>query len=253
MLYRFGDRPPFVEAVAKMSDPEASADAGSRRGRRSGGGAEARRAQRSAAGQGPQLTYIKRQIPLYEVLTEDGLNLIENNAETILQEIGIDFRDDPEALAMWRDAGADVKGERVRFPRGLVRSLLKTAPRMFTQHARNPARNVEIGGRNLVFAPVYGPPFIRNLDDGRRYATIEDFRNFVKLAYLAPALHHSGGTVCEPVDVPVAKRHLDMVYSHIRYSDKPFMGSVTAPERAADSVAMAKLVFGETSSTTTAS
>ena len=246
MLYRFGDRPPFVEAVAKMSDPEASADAGSRRGRRSGGGAEARRAQRSAAGQGPQLTYIKRQIPLYEVLTEDGLNLIENNAETILQEIGVDFRDDPEALAMWRDAGAEVTGERVRFPRGLVRSLLKTAPRVFTQHARNPARNVEIGGRNLVFAPVYGPPFIRNLDDGRRYATIEDFRNFVKLAYLAPALHHSGGTVCEPVDVPVAKRHLDMVYSHIRYSDKPFMGSVTAPERAADSVAMARLVFGET-------
>ena len=102
MLYRFGDRPPFVEAVAKMSDPEASADAGSRRGRRSGGGAEARRAQRSAAGQGPQLTYIKRNIPLYEVLTEDGLSLIENNAETVLQEIGIDFRDDPEALAMWK-------------------------------------------------------------------------------------------------------------------------------------------------------
>src|SRR5262245_42041869 len=150
-----------------MSGSDAS-DAASRRSRRSGGGAEARRAQRSGAGQGPQLTYIKREIPLYEVLTEDGLTLIENNAETILQEIGIDFRDDPEALAMWREAGAEVSGERVRFPRGLVRSLLATAPRAFTQHARNPARNVEIGGRNLVFAPVYGPPFIRNLDDGRR-------------------------------------------------------------------------------------
>src|SRR5689334_17591582 len=227
-----------------MSDPQASADPGSRRSRRSGGGAEARRAQRSAAGQGPQLTYIKRQIPLYEVLTEDGLALIENNADTILQEIGIDFRDDPEALAMWRDAGAEVKGERVRFPKGLVRSLLKTAPREFTQHARNPARNVEIGGRGLVFAPVYGPPFIRNLDDGRRYATIEDFRNFVKLAYMSPAIHHSGGTVCEPVDLPVNKRHLDMVYSHIRLSDKPFMGSVTQPERARDTVEMARLVFG---------
>jgi trimethylamine--corrinoid protein Co-methyltransferase len=96
-----------------------------------------------------------------------------------------------------------------------------------------------------VFAPVYGPPFIRNLDEGRRYATIDDFRNFVKLAYMTPAMHHSGGTVCEPVDLPVNKRHLDMVYSHIRYSDKPFMGSVTQPERAADTVAMAKLVFGE--------
>jgi trimethylamine--corrinoid protein Co-methyltransferase len=96
-----------------------------------------------------------------------------------------------------------------------------------------------------VFAPVYGPPFVRDLDGNRRYATIEDFRNFVKLAYMAPSIHHSGGTVCEPVDVPVNKRHLDMVYSHIKYSDKPFMGSVTAPERAEDTVAMAKIVFGD--------
>ena len=85
---------------------------------------------------------------------------------------------------------------------------------------------------------------MRDLDNGRRYGTIEDFRNFVKLAYMSPHLHHSGGTVCEPVDVPVNKRHLDMVYSHIRYSDKPFMGSVTAPERARDTVEMARLAFG---------
>ncbi len=126
------------------------------------------------------------------------------------------------------------KGTRIRFPKGLPRSIIqKTAPREYVQHARNPARNVTIGGNNTVFAPVYGPPFIRNLDEGRRYATIEDFRNFVKLAYMSPSIHHSGGTVCEPVDLPVNKRHLDMVYSHIRYSDKPFMGSVTQPERAA--------------------
>src|SRR5205814_1830678 len=98
--------------------------------------------------------------------------------------------------------------------------------------------------REPVLAPNYGSPFVRDLDKGRRYGTIEDFRNFVKLAYLSPHLHHSGGTVCEPVDVPVNKRHLDMVYSHIRYSDKPFMGSVTAPDRARDTVEMARLVFG---------
>jgi trimethylamine--corrinoid protein Co-methyltransferase len=108
-----------------------------------------------------------------------------------------------------------------------------------------PSATVQIGGKATVFAPVYGPPFVRDLDGNRRYATIEDFRNFVKLAYMAPSIHHSGGTVCEPVDVPVNKRHLDMVYSHIKYSDKPFMGSVTAPERAEDTVAMAKLVFGD--------
>ncbi len=127
----------------------------------------------------------------------------------------------------------------------MLQELVKTAPSQFTQHARNPARNVEIGGNNLVFAPVYGPPFVTDLDKGRRYGTIEDFRNFVKLAYMSPWMHHSGGTVCEPVDLPVNKRHFDMVYSHIKYSDKPFMGSVTAPERAEDSVKMAQITFGE--------
>ena len=97
---------------------------------------------------------------------------------------------------------------------------------------------------HTVFAPNYGSPFVRDLDHGRRYGTIEDFRNLVKLTYASPNLHHSGGTVCEPVDVPVNKRHLDMVYAHMRYSDKPFMGSVTAPERARDTVEMARILFG---------
>ncbi len=228
-----------------MSDVDVGHPAGGRsRGRRSGGGAEARRAKRQS-GEIVQMRNINRKIREYEVLDEEGLELIERNADTVLAETGIEFRDDPEAIQMWRDAGADIDGERVRFPRGLCRELIKTAPAQFTQHARNPERSVEIGGKNTVFAPVYGPPFVRDLDGGRRYATIEDFRNFVKLAYLSPGLHHSGGTVCEPVDVPVNKRHYDMVYSHIRYSDKPFMGSVTHPDRAADSVAMAKLVFGD--------
>jgi trimethylamine--corrinoid protein Co-methyltransferase len=209
-----------------------------------GGGREAKRAAR-AARSAVTIPYITRALPYYEVLGEEGLATIERNAETILCEVGIDFRDDPEALAIWRAAGADVQGERVRVPRGLCRSLVqKTAPREFVQHARNPARSVVIGGKHTVFAPAYGSPFIRSLDDGRRYARIEDFHNFVKLAYLAPSLHHSGGTICEPVDLPVNKRHFDMVYSHIKYSDKPFMGSVTAPERAADTVEMAKIAFG---------
>jgi len=189
--------------------------------------------------------FVKRQIPPIEVLALEGLAMIEGNAETILEEIGIEFRDDPETLRLWRDAGADVDGQRVHIPRRMTWSLLQTAPREFVQHARNPERSVTIGGDNAVFAPVYGPPFVRDLDGGRRYGTIEDFRNFVKLAYLTPILHHSGGTVCEPVDLAVNKRHLDMVYSHIRYSDKPFMGSVTAGERAADSVRMAEIVFGK--------
>lgn len=214
-------------------------------GRRARGGAEARRQAR----QKPPIVqnpYIRRNIPLVTVLDEEGLALMEHNADTILQEIGMEFRDEPEALELWKAAGADVKGTRIRFPRGLCRSIVqKSAPKEYVQYARNPERNVVIGGNNTVFAPNYGSPFVHDLDKGRRYGTIEDFRNFVKLAYANPYVHHSGGTVCEPVDLPVNKRHLEMIYAHMRLSDKPFMGSVTAPERAQDTVDMAKILFGE--------
>ena len=220
-------------------------------GRRARGGADARRALRTNTAV-KHAGYIRRNIKLYEPYSDDQLELIERNADIVLQETGIDIYEDEEAVQMWKDAGADAKASasdprrfRIRFPRGLVRSLIKTAPREYVQHARNPANSVVIGGNNMVFAPVYGPPFIRNLDEGRRYATIEDFRNFAKLVYMLPSLHHAGGTLCEPVDIPVAKRHLDMIYTHIKYSDKPFMASVTAGERSADSVAMAEMVFGK--------
>ena len=217
-----------------------------RGGRHERGGSGARRALRSRRFDTTPLPYIQRNVPVFDVLSEEGLEIIEDNAEVIMEEVGIAIKDDPETVAMWRDAGADVAddGETLHVPRGLARNLLATAPSSFVQRARNPQRNVKIGDGATVFAPVYGPPFIHNLDDGRRYATIEDFRNFVKLAYMTPAMHHSGGTVCEPVDIPVNKRHLDMVHAHITYSDKPFMGSVTAPERAADTVELARIALG---------
>ncbi len=192
-----------------------------------------------------RVPFLTRTLKPFEVLDEEGLATIEWNADTILEQVGLEFRGDPDSLRLFREAGADVQGERVRFPRGMCRQIVQaTAPRVFTQYARNEANSVQIGGTATVLAPNYGSPFVRDLDNGRRYGTIEDFRNFVKLAYMSPHLHHSGGTVCEPVDVPVNKRHLDMVYSHIRYSDKPFMGSVTAPERARDTVEMARITFG---------
>ena len=190
--------------------------------------------------------FLTRTLKPFEVLSEEGLSILEENADTILQEVGLEFRGDPEARRILADAGADVVGDLVRFPRGMARSIVAaTAPRQFTQYARNPERSVRIGDPYTVLAPNYGSPFVHDLDRGRRYGTLEDFRNLVKLTYLSPHLHHSGGTVCEPVDVPVNKRHLDMVYAHMRWSDKPFMGSVTQPDRARDTVAMARILFGE--------
>ena len=219
------------------------ADVAARKRIRGGGGA-ARRAERTSV-QIETAKYIERRIPNVELLDEAALLMIEDHAEQVLEEIGVSFVNNPAALARWREAGANVDGERVRLPRGLARALIKTAPAQFTQHARNPDHNVEIGGRNLVLAPVYGPPFVRDLEGGRRYATMEDFRKFVKLGQMSKWLHHSGGTVCEPTDVPVNKRHLDMLLAHMTLSDKPFMGSVTEPSRAQDSVDMCKILFGE--------
>lgn len=219
-------------------------------GRKSrGGGRGARRAARTS-GEITQLGAIKRAIPELNILTEEALEIIEHNAETILEEIGVRVEENPGAIEVYRAAGCDIDPDtdtsmRVRFPRGLAKSLLATAPSTFIQRARNPERSVEIGGKNTVLAPVYGPPFVRDLEGGRRYGTIEDFQNLVKLIYMSPGLSHSGGTVCEPTDVAVNKRHLDMLYAHMRLSDKPFMGSVTAPERALDTVEMCKILFGE--------
>ncbi|MGQ0566375.1 MAG: trimethylamine methyltransferase family protein [Gemmobacter sp.] len=216
-------------------------DVAGRRAR--GGGGATRRAERTAVSM-DTARFIKRNIPNFEILNEEALQIIEWNADTVLEEIGVNFPENPGALALWKDAGADVKGDRVRMPRGLARKLCATAPKSFTQIARNPARNVDIGGRNLVLAPVYGPPFVRDATGGRRYATIADFQNFVKLGYMSKWLHHSGGTVCEPTDVAVNKRHLDMLHAHMTLSDKPYMGSVTEPSRAADSVEMSRILFG---------
>ncbi|MBU2982286.1 trimethylamine methyltransferase family protein [Lentibacter algarum] len=213
-----------------------------KRGR--GGGGAARRAERSSVSF-DTAKYIERNIPNFEVLDEAALQVIEANAEQVLEEIGVNFVDNPAALQRWRDAGAEVTGERVRIPKGLARELIKTAPSEFTQHARNPERNVVIGGKNLVLAPVYGPPFVRDTAGGRRYATMADFQKFVKLGYMSKWLHHSGGTVCEPTDIPVNKRHLDMLLAHMQLSDKPFMGSVTEPSRAQDSVDMCGILFGK--------
>jgi len=211
---------------------------------RARGGREARRRDRAQRGGGIARPYVVRNIPPYDVLSEDNLVRIEAAADRILAETGIEFRDDPQALDHWKRAGAEVDGLLVKFPPGMLREILATAPAEFTQVARNPEKSARIGGRNVVFSPAYGSPFVMDLDRGRRFGTIEDFRNFVMLAQSSPGLHHSGGTICEPTDVPVNKRHLDMVLAHLTLSDRPFMGSVTAEERSEDSIEMARIVFG---------
>ncbi len=215
-----------------------------RQGRRRGGGRGRKSAAQSSHAD-PGAPYIQRKLGTFNVLDEEGLCLIEANADRLLQETGMDFVDDPEILEIFKNGGAEVEGTRVRFEPGLCRQIIQSsAPREFKQHARNPEKSVVLGGSNTVLCPSWGPPFVHDLDKGRRYAGIEDFKTLVKLHQMIPHLHHSGGVVCEPVDLPANKRHLDMLYTHIRYSDRPFMGAFIGEQRAQDAVDMAAIVFG---------
>jgi trimethylamine--corrinoid protein Co-methyltransferase len=188
--------------------------------------------------------YVNRKIGIVSLMNDESIHIVERNADRILDEIGMDFRGDPEVLELFKAAGARVNGERVRFDPGWCRDKIKTAPRVFTQHARNPAKSVQIGGDAQLFCPTFGAAFVHDMENGRRYATLNDFHQFTKLHHMHPAIHHSGGVVCEPLDIAVPLRHLHMAQAHLTLNDAPFMGAVTAPERAADTIEMCRLAMG---------
>src|SRR3954447_17846480 len=163
----------------------------------------------------------------------------------IVSELGVDFLHD-EAIAALEAAGQQVDGELVRFDPDWILEQVAKAPHEFDVQARNPDRDIHIGGRLMVFSAVYGCPFVRRGLE-RREATYADYENLVRLAQAFPQLDTPGGTICEPNDKPLDSRHLDMVYALLTLSNKPFMGSVTSGPNAVDTLAMAELVFGKES------
>jgi trimethylamine--corrinoid protein Co-methyltransferase len=209
---------------------------------RRGGGREGRRAIRAAPM--ASLPALVREIPVYQMVPDEAIELIHEESLRILEEVGCEFRDD-EAIAMWKKAGARVEATRVRIDRGLLMDLVAKVPAEFTLNARNPERTVKVGGRNTIFVPMYGAPYVRDLDNQRRYGSLADLNNFHRLAFMQPALHSSSSIVCEPMEIPVPRRHLHIIHSALTYSDKPFMGIVTSKERAEDVMKMAGIVFGE--------
>jgi len=189
--------------------------------------------------------YIKRQLSFYDPLSEEQLVKIDGQVDWLLENVGFAFRDDPEAIRIWKEAGVKIVGDKVFADAVWVREQVAKAPSQFTQLARNPERSVVIGGDNQIFAPIYGAPFVRDLEGGRRYGTIKDLESFVKLTYMHPNLHHGGLVITEPTDLPVSKRHFDMLYAHMTLSDKPHLGAITEKSRAQDSVDMAEILHGK--------
>jgi trimethylamine--corrinoid protein Co-methyltransferase len=205
---------------------------------------------------------LRSTLPITTVLSAEGVQMIHAASMRLLKDTGILIVDYPSAAETFKQNGAkvewvdhevtypngdtvQVRGHLVKMDEDTLMHFIRLAPGTFTQLARNPANSLTLGGRNIVFAPVYGPPFVGGLDFGRRPATIEDFRNFARLTYMAEHLHHAGGTLVEPNDVDLKERHLDMLMAHLTLSDKAFMGSVTHADNARDTVTMARIVFGE--------
>ncbi len=207
-----------------------------------GGGRAARRAQRTAP-KFDMLPGLQNNLPFTEVLDGAQIEAIDNASMHILENVGVLFRDEI-ALEDWRKAGAKVEGEMVYLDRGLVRELIATIPSDFTYHARDPKKNVPLGGRHAVFVPMTGAPYLRDLEDVRRNPTLDDLAMFHKLSHMMPALHSTAHHIVEPYDWPISQRHLRITYSSMKHSDKMFMGMTTSPKNAEDVMEMCAILFG---------
>ena len=206
------------------------------------GGRTARRALRSSPNL-EMLPGLHRALPTTELMSPEQVERIDAASMHILENIGVHFRDQI-AIADWKRAGAKVVGETVFLDRGLVRDLIASIPSDFTYHARNPAQNVRLGGKDSIFVPMTGAPYLRDLDDVRRNPTLADLAMFHKLAHMSPALHSSAHHIVEPYDHPISQRHLRITYSSMKYSDKTFMGMTTSGKNAQDVMEMCAILFG---------
>ena len=184
----------------------------------------------------------QNKMPRYEILSQDAMAVLDRGWRRLVSEMGVEFMS-PRALDLFRAAGQKVEGNCVKFDPDFILEQVAKAPSEFDVMARNPERNVHIGGDSMVFVGNYGSPFVRDLDV-RRTATIEDYRNLVKLAQSFDSLDSAGGTICEPDDTSLDSRHIDMTYALATLTDKFFMGNVISGPNAEDVVAMASIVHG---------
>ncbi|MFT4149763.1 MAG: trimethylamine methyltransferase family protein [Paracoccaceae bacterium] len=199
--------------------------------------AAARKAERL-----PRLSTIRYGINPVTVATEAQLDRIHAASMAILREIGIEFRDET-ALRQWREAGADVKDQRVRLEEAQVMDLIAKAPPRFALCGRGGQR-VEIAPDTMTFGTMQGAPNVRDLNGIRRASTLGDLHDLNRLTQMLPGFHVAGGFTCEPTDIAVPWRHLHMAHASLVDTDMPFFGLATGKGRAEDCVAMARIVHG---------
>jgi trimethylamine--corrinoid protein Co-methyltransferase len=180
-----------------------------------------------------------------EVLRPEQIEAIHDASLRVLEDIGMDFLH-PEALELLRQAGAEVEpgSERVRFDRGLIEEAVSKAPGSFPLHARNPERDVHIGGDSINFAMIASPPNVSDLERGRRVGNFPDYSDLLRLAQTLNCVHFFGGYPVEPVDLPPATRHLDCLSAFVTLSDKVFHAYSLGRERILDALEIVRIARG---------
>lgn len=178
-----------------------------------------------------------------KVLTEEQLEKIHNQAMTLLEDTGLDVLHD-ETLALLAKEGQKVDDERVRFDREWVMEQVAKAPETFDVRARNPERNLHVGGGSLILLPVGGSPFVSDLDRGRRSGTLADHDELIKLGQAADVITCLQAATVEAQDMAVFSRHMDMDYSIIKNSDKPYVSYGATGYKVRDCIEMNSILFG---------
>ena len=162
----------------------------------------------------------------YALLDEKALQAIEQAADHILAEVGIEIQDDPETLAALADQGGVITENRVRIRGGLLRERIASAPRQFIWRGNHPDRDVTVGGDRPVFAPSYGTPNAETLPGQRGLGTLEDYQALVDACEQSTLLDSTGFLLTIAHDRPEETRHLDMARLHLTRSTKPMMGTI---------------------------
>lgn len=180
-----------------------------------------------------------------EVLTADQIEIIHHTSLQVLEEVGLEFLD-KETLEIWHSAGAivDWDQQRVRIEAQMVEEALRTIPSSFTLRARNPEKDLVIGGNNINFATVGSAPYYSDMVRGRQPGSLETYQQMVRLAQICSPIHVIEAMLLEPQDIPIPQRHLDKTYAVYTLSDKANLMSSHGREIAQDQVNMASIVFG---------
>jgi len=180
-----------------------------------------------------------------EVISEEQVEQIHEASMRILEDVGLRWLDE-EALGLWEQAGAKVdrSQKHVWLDRHLVMELVAKAPASFTWRARNPERNITIGGDAINFFGHSGMVYVSDLDAGRRTGTFQDFEKLLKLQHMCNVLHGVTDHLVEAQDVEVSFRHLRRKLAGYTLTDKAVAATMHGRTIPNDILNISKLVFG---------